>query len=524
MWDIVGFDDTYQRPIFAAQVNYASGPASGQGSLTLLLIGMKAAAGNLVVDSEIRQVTSASDCRTAAGAGSQLARQGIAALKAVAKYGGNVKILLAAVTEATGTQATVTVLLGGTANTAGTYTLTIAGVDINVSISSADALDTIGANIVAAVGGTVDCPFTASYNSVNKTVTLTCINKGTQGLNWIVYQDLSLAPSSLTATITGSSTVNTAGSVTGVRAGAAASGTGVESYTAIIAKLAGKRYARIGSGANDATNAAALLAYDQAKAAVTVQLYEHIVFGINGTQSAATTLAQTDLNDPRHQVVAMRNSETHPAELAAGFAAVRAAVESADFTSVTEGIGPIPDYDNYPCSPWIAPQRSQFQDSWQPTEENALLNAGVTPISTYNGVATVVRSITSYCLLSGQQDTRCLDTGDATFPDFAALDLAQLYAAFRASNRLVQDDNPPQIPEPKSGVAYPSLWKSKVKARMAQWRDAGCIPDTFSGTNPTLPVDAVYNKAARRIQSNVPFVVNRVQHQLSAIVDQTEPS
>lgn len=524
-WDIVGIANNYMRPIFAAQINYAAGPATGQGALDLLCVGMRSSAGNLVVDQEIRQVLTATDCRVAAGTGSQLSRMGISALRAIAKYGGNINVWLAACTEATGTQALVTMVLGGTANTVGTLVLTIAGVAIQVSISAADTLNTIGTNVAAAINGTVDCPFTASWNNGTSTVTLTCINKGLQGLNWIVYQDLSSAPSSLTSTITGSATVNTSGQVTGVRAGATGSGTGTESYTAIITKLGSKRWARIASGANDATNAASLLAFGQAQAAASVMNYDQFIYGHNGTQSAATTLGQTTLNDPRSEVVAMRNSETHPSELAAGFAAVRAAVESADFTAVTQGIGPIPDYDNYNCSAWIAPQRTQFSDTWLPTEENALLNAGVTPISTYNSVATLVRGITTYCLLSGQQDTRCLDLGDAVFPDFAVLDLQLLYTqVFRQANHLVQDNNPPQIPEPKSGVAYPALWESKVRARMSDWRDAGCIPDTFSGTNPQLPVKAIYNKVARRIQSNAPFVVNRVQHQLLQTVAQTAPS
>ena len=521
-WDIAGFPNNYMRPAYVAQINFATGPQANQGALNVLLLGMKSSAGNLIADTEIRQVSSYADCRTAAGAGSQLARMGIAALKALARYGGNVNVFMAAVLEATGTQATVTMALSGTWTTNGQFTTTIAGVPIVTSVSSTDTATTAAANIAASVNAQPDCPFTAS--ATTGTVTLTCVNKGLQGKNWVIYQDLSLAPSGLVSAITGSASVNTAGPVSGVFAGATATGTGAESYTNIITKIGTRRYARIGVGANDATNAAALLAFGQAQAAPTVQLYDQFVYGFNGSSASAQTLANTTLNDPRSNLFAMRNSETHPAEIAAGWAAVRAAVESADFTSVTQGIGPIPDYDSYDCSAWIAPQRGQFQDSWLPSEENTLLNNGVTPISTYGGKATCVRGITTYCLLGGVQDTRCLDIGDAAFPDYVVYDLQAVWQSFRAANKLVQDNNPPQQNEPPRGVAYPNLWASKVRKRLADYRDAGCIPDTFSPPSPSLPVSAVFNSSARRIQSNVPFIVNRVQHQIGVIVDQAAPS
>jgi phage tail sheath gpL-like len=509
-WDIVGFDSTYLRPIFAASIVYAAGPAVGSGPMNVLLVGKKTSAGNLIVDSEVRQVFSRENAVTAAGEGSQLALMAIAALKA----NPNVSLYLAAVTEA-GTAATVTMLLAGTATADGTIKVYIAGREVAVSYAAATALDTIGAALAAAVNALADSPFTAAYNSGTDTVTLTSRNLGANEKDWIIYQDMSGA-SGITSTLTGSAAVNTFGQVTGVRAGASGSGTGAEDYTTVLTKLTDKRYARIASGDNSATTAGKWKTFCTAQAAVTIQIYDQVLFGANGTQGAATTLAQTNLNFQRAQVHAYRNSETHPAVIAAGWAALRAATENDD---------PVPDYDGKSCAQWVAPNRFA-SDDWLTTEENALLNAGVTPIKTVNGDPQCVRAITTYCLNGAAQDTRCLDIGDAVFPDYAVLELFNLYGVFRESNKYVGPDPDTAAGElePRAGVAYPALWVSAVKGRMLGWFENNWIEDTFSGDDPDYPVQASYNKAARRIQSNVPFVVRRVQHQIGVIARQTAPA
>jgi phage tail sheath gpL-like len=490
---------------------YAAGPAVGQGPMNVLCMGLKTSAGNLVVDSEIRQCFSREDVVTAAGDGSQLALMGIAALKA----NPNCNLFLIAVTEAGGgTAATVTMLLATIPTSDGTITVRVAGASMNVSYAAGTAIDTIGANLASRINAQVDCPVTASYSAGSDTLTLTSKNVGIGTKDIIVYQDLSLS-GGVTSTMTGSADVNVFGQIKGVRMGAAG-GTGTEDYTTALTKIQTKRYARIAVGTNDATNAALVETTVNNLAAVTVQIYDQFMFGHNGTQGQATTLAQTTLNAPRAQVYAYRNSETPPWVIAGGWAAVRAA---------TEGDDPVPDYDNYDCSAWIFP--TQFDsDTWLPTEENALLNAGVTPIKTENAAPKVVRSITTYCLNGAVQDTRTLDIGDAVFPDYAYFDLQNLYGTFREANKYAEPD--PDIAAgdtfPVAGVAYPQLWVKTVIGLMYDWRANGWIEDTFSGDNPAYPVQASWNKAARRIQSNVPFVVNRVIHQLSVIARQTAPA
>lgn len=509
MWDIAGVADDYLRPLFFAKIVYAAGPVAGQGALNVLCIGKKIAAGNLVANSEVRQVFSREDCNTAAGEGSQLGLMGIAALLGDPSC----NLYLIAVTES-GTAATVTMLLATVPTTDGSIVIRINGKSITTSYVAGTAIDTIGAAVAAKVNAQPDCPFTCAYNAGTDTLTLTSKNLGAGEKDWIIYQDLSNS-GGVTSTITGSAAVNTFGSISGVRAGAGGTGTGTEDYTTVLTKIVSRRYARIACGANDTTNAPLVKAFLAAQAGPTLLFLNMAIYGHNGTQSQATTLAQTTLNDPRSQVFAHRNSETHPALIAAGWAATRAATEGAD---------PVPDYDNFDCSAWVAP--TQFDaDTWLATEENALLNAGVTPIKTQDGVAKSVRAVCTYCLNGSVQDVRCLDIGDPVFMDYMILDLQNFYeSTFRPGNKYVQDDPAENELEPLSGVAFPRLWKSAVINRMQTVYFANnWIEDTFSGDSPKYPVDAVYNKNARRIQSNVPVVVRRVQHQLGVIGRQTAP-
>lgn len=237
--------------------------------------------------------------------------------------------------------------------------------------------------------------------------------------------------------------------------------------------------------------------------------------GHNGTSGTAVTLAQATMNDPRESLYACRNAEVPPSIIAAGWAAKRAA---------TETDNPVPDYDNK-ATPWIPPQRFDA-DIWLASEANTLLNSGITPVTTVNGATYCLRAVGSYSLNGASQDTRCLDIGDSVFPDYAVLDLQNLYSSvFRASNTYAQAD--PNFAagelEPPSGVAYPALWVAAVKKQMTRWQKAGWILDTFSGTAPAYPVQATWNNSARRIQSGVQFVVQRVMHQLSVTANQSAP-
>lgn len=511
---IPGFDASWLLPYFGIQINFAQGPNLAPGNLAVLCMGNKIAAGNLTLDSEIRQVFGRADINTAGGEGSEVALMALAALAAAP----NVSLYMMAVTEAGGgTASTVAVVLGGAATSSGTYNLWVGGKLISTSYASGVVLATLGAAIAANINAQKDCPFTAAFNTL--TLTLTSRNVGIRTQNWIIYQD-TVSAAGVTFAITGSSTVNTAGTVTGVKAGAAG-GTGADSIATAIASsnFLNKRWARIAVAQNDATNAGLMKAVLAAQAAVTIQLYDQAVYGFNGTVANTTALSQTTLNDPRENVFTIRNCETHPSVIAGGWAATRAAVEAVKYN---------PDYNGYVCSAWIAPQRFA-SDVWLSSEANALLNAGATPLTTINGVVSCTRAVTTYCLNGATQDTRCLDIAQAVVPDQFALALTNLYwTSFRKDNPYVQDnpDRANGAPEPASGIGYPQLWDQAKKSMMADWVKggtqpfSGCIRDTFSGATPKYPIVSGFDPASNRITGSTTIVPVPPASTISEIINQ----
>lgn len=503
MFAFTGVDALYKVPRFLGKIVWGAGSVSASSApLYVLYVGMKTSAGSITVDNDVVEVFSEEDIDTRVGARSQLgwmARMGMRASKTTRHF-------IAAVTEATGTKATATIVLAGAWSTSGSWAITIAGTRISGSVGASDAIDTVGADMASRLTNSARIPVTAAYNSSTDTLTLTCANNGTQGKDWIVAVDKSDLPSGMTLTLTGSAAL----SGDRVRLGASSSGTGVEDVTTILTKLQTTRYARIAPAQNDATNAALWETHVNTKAGITTLLLEQLVFAHNGTQAASTTLAQTTLNAQRAQVLWMRNADMHPCVIAAVKAAVRAS---------TEGTDPVPDYDGYvlPGIPGHAVDADRPLDS----EANTALNNGVTPVSTGPNGAVVIRSITSYCLDSGSaQDERTLDIGDAVMTDYATLDSQLLYStSFRPANKYVGPDPAEGEQDPPAGVAIPRNWNSALLNRMKGWFANGWIEDP-----DTNPPTSQYNKTSKRIESLMPLLVRRVQHQLGNITRQTSNS
>lgn len=498
-----GISPSYKRPTFIGKLVYAGG-AVGAGSqrLATLCVGMKTAAGSMVADQDIVRVTNEDEVDAYAGVGSQLARMAYKALKV-----DSAEVWIAAVTEpGAGTQATATLFLGGTLTTGGTLRFRIAGVTVVVSVAVTNTIDEIGAAIAAAFNAKPRLPVTAAYDAGTDTVTITCRNKGAQGKDWILYRDATNGDETvagLTITMTGSANVNT----NGVRLGAAASGTGSEDATTLLTKLVTKRYARIAVGHNDATNAALWETQVNALGGPLAMLYEQFVLGYNGTKAASQTLAQTTMNAFLGMLVWIRNCESHPAEIAAWVAAKR---------SVTEQTSPVPDYDNLPM-PEIAPQAFDA-DIATDVEQDQVLNTGVTPCITVNGEVRMVRGITTYCLNGADADERCLDIGDAVFPQYAMLDVKLMYdTEFRPANPLVGPNPAPDAESPLEGVGYPDLWNSLVASRAEEWYANGWTEERPVGI---WAPRSGFNKPGRYIVDELPLPVRRVQHRLDQVIRQ----
>lgn len=498
-----GVGPSYKVPRYLTKIIFAAGLMSaGAERLRCLVVGMKAPSGTIVADAAPVRVTSEEEATTLGGARGQVTLMAYKALKVP-----SVELWMAAVTEpGAGTQATVTILLGGTPGD-GVLRFRIAGVAITVNTAASQSIDDIGAAIAAAFNAKTKHPAAATYNTGTDTVTLTIANKGAGGKDWILYHDPTDKPSALTLTITGSATVNG----TGYRFGASASGTGAEDVTTLLTKLTTGRFARIALAHNDGTNAGLWETHVNTKAGPISFNLEHLVFAHNGSLANAQSLAQTTLNAFRAQVFWIRNSENHPAEIAAALAAVR---------SVTEQTSPVPDYDGLELA-MLAPQA--FEDDY-PTdpEQDTALNNGVTPGTTVNGAIRCVRAITTYCLNGSAQDERCLDIGDAVMTDYAAVDFKLMYETeYRVANPLVGPDPAEGEEPPPPGVGYPRMWSSKVAERLETYYANGWLEERPVGI--WAPV-STFNKAGKYIMSETPLAVRRVQHRLDNVVRQISNS
>ena len=495
-----GVSPSYKVPRYVAKILLAAGAVSAASQrLKCLLVGKKTSAGAMTADAAPIKCTDADYLDAQAGPGSQLALMGYAALTVP-----SIELWIAAITEpGGGTAATVTILIGGAWTAGGLLRFRLAGVDVVVNVTATNTIDEVGAAVVLAFNAKVRLPVTVAFNAGTDTLTFTTKNKGANEKDHILYYVADDAPSGLTLTITGSAAVNT----NGVRFGAAASGTGAEDATTLLTVLGKTRYARIAVGHNDATNAALWETHVNTKAGPLSLLLDQLLFGHNGTKSQAISLAQTTLNAFRAQVLWFRNSENHPAVVAALVAA---------FRSVYEQTNPIYDWDSFALS-YLRPQAFD-SDIPSDTEQDECLNAGVTPLTTVDGTARIVRMITTYCVYNSVQDERCLDIGDIVMTDYATLDLKLLYETeFRPANPIVRPDPAPEEAEPPSGVAYPKLWNSKVTARLQEYYANGWLSERPVGQ--WAPISD-YIKAGGYIGTDVPLAVQRLQHRLDAVMRQ----
>lgn len=494
-----GISPSYKVPRYIAKILLAAGAVSAAAQrLKCLLVGKKTSAGAIVLDAAPIKCSDVDFLEQQAGAGSQLALMGYAALTIP-----SIELWIAAITEA-GAAATVTIVITGSWTVGGVLRFRLAGIDIAVNCAATNTIDELGALIVLAFNAKTKLPCTVAYvgTGTTDTLTFTTKNLGAGEKDHILYYVADDSPPGLILTITGSAAVNT----NGVRFGVAG-GTGVEDATTIITKLQKTRFARIAVGHNDATNAALWETMVNTKAGPLSLLLDQLLFGHNGTKAQAISLAQTTLNAFRAQVTWLRNAENHPAVLAALVAAVR---------SVNEQTNPIYDWDNYVLS-YLRPQAFD-NDVPSDTEQDDCLNAGVTPLTTVDGTVRIVRMITSYCVSASVQDERCLDIGDIVMTDYATLDIKLMYETdFRPANPVVRPNPAPEEEKPASGIAYPDFWNSKVSAKLQTYYANGWLSERPVGR--WAPVSDYY-KPGGYIVTETPLAVQRLQHRLDNVMRQ----
>jgi phage tail sheath gpL-like len=503
---IPGFDSNYLVPKFAARMVFGAGViSSGAQPFVCLCIGKKLSTGSMTPDVDVVQCFGMDDADAKAGAGSQLA---LMAQQAVQIPGA--QVWMAACAEPPGAKATVTIVLGGAVTKSGEWSLTVGGVEMHGGITNGlDTNDTVGAAIAAACVSTPRLPFSGAYNAGTHTLTLTCNHFGLDGNDWIAYFDPSnFTTTGLTATVTGSAQVDS--NAYRVFAGVVA-GSGVDSYTNILGKLAGMRFARIASGATDGTNAAALLSEANNKSAATVLLFEQVLFAWNQDYSTAQTLAKTTLNSVLCQVLWYRNCEVHPALIAATFASARSAFENDN---------PLYPWDGF-VLPNIPGQRF-LVDYPSDTEQNTALQNGVTPVTTSGDNAVVVRAITSHCVSGSAVDRRTIDVGDVTVPQKFVTDLGLFWTnTWVKQNPLVGDNFPPDGDFVEPGVGTPSMWDAATLNIARDTKTYGIWLQPVADTDISSYFSDVGGDELILQECNI--TPRRLQHKLGTVVNQMTP-
>ncbi len=486
--------DYDKDPRFVGQTLFGQGSVS-QGPLSVLLVGDAGTGGTLTPDVSITRCMSSAEAGILAQVGSELYLMAISALQIP-----DVELYLATATLSGATAATATITIAGTWTTAGSWRYRIGGVEIFDGISASDTLSTVAANIAAYINLHPELGVTAT--SLLGVVTLTLISSGVRGNDWILVQNTSELPAGATSTLAGGASVTNGG----VRF---TSGAGTENITTLLAVEFPKRFDRVGFAQRDSTNVGKWEVQIDAKAAPNEGRLEHAIGAFNSVLlSTATSIAQTTLNNPRFQIMWMKNGETPPPAMAAVFAAKRGSVEGS-----TPNIG----YDDYKL-PGVRGATDADADIPNHATRVAALDAGVTPITTIEGQGAVVRSITTRSLTSGgDADDRTVDTSESWVPDWIR-DALRVYwtTDFKVKNPYVRDNfAPEENPPRRTGIATPQLWAQNAQRLMLGWEQDLIV--TLVALNPVV---AQFNAVAKRIVSRVPVIVTPLQHQIEVSVEQ----
>ncbi len=448
-----GLTGSVKTPGAYSEVRYAQA-RGGIGSIPryVLLVGYKV--GSAATDYEIFDVTDPTEGITKAGEGSELA-----GMIETAFQTDGVLVKACAVPEPSGgAQAALDIVVSGTAAKAGSFSFWLDDEYFSIGFQSGATPTQIGDLVETEIAARAN--IFCSPNNVTGTVTNTALNKGARGNSHIAYLDdlAGLSGTGVTVALSGG---------TALANGAVpfAGGSGVETITTVLnATLAG-RYDYTAWGANTSTEVAAISAQGSSKGGPFGPGPENMVFGHNGTQSAASTLSQNSCNQALGQVV-WQLGRTHPSKLAAAMASYRSVIEAAPVTDLGDPNHRF-DREVLPGVP------SHFRNEHIPsrTVTDVCLNSGVTPIGTRNNLAVIVLAITARSLDGATPDYRVLDVSKAVVPQRVREHIDDVWENEHAvANPHVAPD-PPDGKLPAEGVSTPKLWAATINAELARFGD-----------------------------------------------------
>lgn len=505
---IAGFTSSFKVPGVFIETIFGAGQISAASiPIKCLVVGLKGSSGSITNNGTPQPAFSRNDVDELVQPGSEAARM---AYQALAEP--NVQLYIACPSPAGGAvaaTATITIVSTPPHASTGEWRYRVSGVSVSGAISTTATQNDLATAIAAAFNARADSPVSA--NAVANVVTLTVKCAGIRGNQYILMQDNSLLPSTITSTLGGGGAAVTGD---GIRFN---NGAGTEDATTLLTNISAKEYGRIAFAQNDTSNLPVIESWLYTQAEWDTDILQQAVVALNTTSGAAVTLATVTLNAERVQLLAQRNGESHPSELAARWAAHRAVFEQIDPAASSQ-------YNGFVLT-GISPQ-TEDADRWSMAEQDSLLNNGVTPVSTNdNGEAFLVRSITTKCLTSGIADFRTLGTERVSGPDFVRRQLSLQGAAFMLANPRVQDDPPQGARPPAPGVAFPLLW-TKVMTKLAYDLEAGAANVVASGLPVLTDVAnnlpySQFDPIANRIMFVFPAEIANGNHQIGGQVRQT---
>jgi phage tail sheath gpL-like len=488
---ILGWTPDDKVPGFYGETKYGAGRVSvGAFPVSVLITGTKGSDGTMVADQDIEQIASLDDAIVKLGAHPTATQQARAALSVE-----GVNLWAAPPAAPTGSSATITIAIGGTWSTAGTIKFYLDGQLIAVGVAATgETASNVETNIAAAFGGWSDGPVTAAATT---DCVLTVSSVGTQGNSYLLAWELDEAPAGLTVTVTG-------GTALYPRLVPFSGGAGTESVANIITLMKADTWDYIAPAQTDATNLGLFETHMASEAGPTIGHLEHMVCAQNGTLVAAQSISQTTLNDARSSVIWLKNCETHPAEIAAGVAALRSVIEPQD---------PNYNYDDMPL-PFVAPQRFKADMSTHATLKSAL-NTGITPLKTEGNVVKIVRGIVSRCLDGTSPNYNTLDWGDAIVPDRIRKEIGAAWKDFKQVNPRIGRDPVGGEKAQLEGVGTPLLWGADINRVLREAEDTGWIQDVDD-----YPPQIVLDTNRRAFVAAVPVVVRWLHHSAGVSVRQ----
>lgn len=363
-----------------------------------LLVGQKTAAGTAAANS-LTRVSSASQVLTLAGRGSMLHRMAIAYFANNAFTETYIGVLE---DNGAGVAASGTITVSGPATAAGTVSLYLGGVPLEVAVASGDSANTIASAINAAINAKLDLPVTSTV--LNAVVTVTFRHKGLVGNSYDMranYQDGQAYPAGVSLAFV-----------------ALASGTTAPVLTTLIAALGDMWFQIWGMPYADATSLTAVETELASRFGPMRMIDGLAITSAAGSASTLGTLGDTR-NSP-HVCIASQPGEnplTPPMEFAAAVTAV---------TALNAPIDPARPFQTLALVGVLAPAETDFFTN---TERNLLLFDGVSTAKSSTGVVQIERLITTY-------KTNAAGADDDSYLDATSM-LNLLYLRFSFRNRIL---------------------------------------------------------------------------------------